>query len=275
MTLFQRLGILTVIALLMTASFSTDVIAAEEPEAEVLAEGFDQTRALNWTLFVAVVLTLTHFNGPRFRPLIEARKTQVSSFGGGMAVAYVFLHLLVELEEGKEVMGRWINIFVLIGFGVYYGLEHFIRLRHPTSQEREVSKLACGTEIAFGWVYTWLILYSLPESVQHNGFNLIPIFPAIVFHLFYSDFHLGSEYPTHFSRWGRHVLATAPLVGWLGDLFFFEDNPFVSDPMRAVLAGALIFKVFRYELPDERHSRFVWFLIGMLVFLTLDVLSGK
>ncbi len=274
MTLLQRLGILTAAGLVIATAFSQGAIAADI-EAEAVAAGFNQTTALNWTLAVAVILTLTHFNCPRFRPLIEARKTQVSSFGGGMAVAYVFLHLLVELEEGKEVMGRWINIFVLVGFGVYYGLEHLIRLRHRTAQEREASKLACGTEIAFGWVYTWLILYSLPESVQHNGFNLIPIFPAIVFHLFYSDFHLGTEYPSHFSRWGRHILATAPLIGWLGDLFFFEDNPFVSDPLRAVLAGALIFKVFRYELPDERHSRFLWFLIGMLVFLTLDVLSGK
>lgn len=45
--------------------------------------------------------------------------------------------------------------------------------------------------------------------------------------------------------------------------------------MNSLLGGMLMPCVFQHVLPDERQSCFVWFLIGMLVFLALDVLSGK
>jgi hypothetical protein len=130
--------------------------------------------------------------------------------------------------------------------------------------------LEFGIQIAIGWVYSWLIMYSMPETIQETGFKVVPALVALAIHLIYVDFHLGKEFPKLFDRWGRHALASAPLVGWAGDLIYFQDDPAVSDLLVALLAGAVIYKLFKYELPDHHKSSFAWFLTGVVAFLALE-----
>jgi len=132
-------------------------------------------------------------------------------------------------------------------------------------------QLDFSIQIGIGWVYTWLIMYSMPESIQRGGFKVVPALVALVLHLIYSDFHFGKEFSKLFDRWGRYILASAPLIGWAGDVFYFQDNPAVSDLLVALLAGAVIYKLFKHELPDHDKSSFVWFLVGVLVFVGLDI----
>ena len=64
-------------------------------------------RASVWGSFlITVVLAALHLAAPRIRrlPLVPERAT--GSFAGGLAVAYVFLHLLPELAEGNEAIGE-------------------------------------------------------------------------------------------------------------------------------------------------------------------------
>ncbi len=53
-------------------------------------------------LVVTVVLVGLHLLAARIRELPGVPDTALGSFGGGLAVAYVFLHLLPELAEGNE-----------------------------------------------------------------------------------------------------------------------------------------------------------------------------
>ena len=85
----------------------------------------------------------------------------------------------------------------------------------------------------------------------------------------YADYRLGAEYPRQFDRWGRYVLATAPLAGWLVDLLHVERDPLVSDVVTALLAGSILYTIVRRELPQDEHSSFPWFLAGALVYLVL------
>lgn len=49
------------------------------------------------------------------------------SFGGGMAITYVFLHLLPELDQGATFVGRFpIYIVALFGFLLFYGVQRWI-----------------------------------------------------------------------------------------------------------------------------------------------------
>ncbi|MFT5322436.1 MAG: hypothetical protein ACI8P0_000271 [Planctomycetaceae bacterium] len=118
---------------ILTFSFSSIAIAisfadeenaattenAEEEEAKPL---MDQEEALDWALPVALFLAATHFAAPALRRFIEANEAKVSSIGGGMAASYVFIHLMGELDEGLELVGDRIHLFVLFGFISYYGV---------------------------------------------------------------------------------------------------------------------------------------------------------
>src|SRR3954447_10606895 len=89
------------------------------------------------SLVVAVVLAALHLAAPRIRGLPFIPEAATGSFAGGLAVAYVFLHLLPEIAEGNEAIGQaladavrptplldlGIFLVALCGFTAFYGLE--------------------------------------------------------------------------------------------------------------------------------------------------------
>ena len=109
--------------------------------------------------------------------------------------------------------------------------------------------------------------------MTENGLGFLPVIAALMLRLCFADADLGSASPVAFDKAGRFILATAPFVGWATDLFFFADNPNVSDVLTALMAGSVIYKLFRHELPEEGHSSFYWFLGGTICFVTLDFLA--
>lgn len=64
------------------------------------------TQSVVGGLVAALALAALHLAAPRIRrlPLVPERAT--GSFAGGLAVAYVFLHLLPEIAEGNRRSAR-------------------------------------------------------------------------------------------------------------------------------------------------------------------------
>ena len=271
---------LLALALVLTCCVPVLLFAVEEATTAEgdyqLDELMSQRSALDWTLGAAIVLAITHLATTRLHPVVARNEARISSFGGGLATGYDFLHLMSELDSGHALVGNKIHVLVLAGFLLYYGVEY--GLSHSgTSTESgggRTSSIGFAVQIAFGWIYNWLIIYSLPETIQIDGLRIVPIMAALAFHVFYSNYQLSGEYPVQFKRWGRFVLASAPIVAWAGDVFYFEDNPSVSDLLTALLAGALIYRLFKDELPEDGKSSFVWFLIGTATFLLVDLAAG-
>jgi len=56
-------------------------------------------------LLIAGLLAGLHLAAPRIRKLPLIPESATGSFAGGLAVAYVFLHLLPEIAEGNEAVG--------------------------------------------------------------------------------------------------------------------------------------------------------------------------
>ena len=95
------------------------------------------THSVWGALLLAVVLAALHLLAPRIRKLPFVPETATGSFAGGLAVAYVFLHLLPELTEGNQAIGEALGDVVeptplldlaifavaLAGFTLFYGLE--------------------------------------------------------------------------------------------------------------------------------------------------------
>jgi len=183
-----------------------------------------------------------------------------------MAVAYVFVHLMSELEEGREHVGERIHFIVLAGFLAFYGAEHFI--------SRKLSGQASGMtfrlSLLFAWAYSWLVIYAMPPGVKESGLHTLPVLGALALHLLYSDFELGSSHPREYDSWGRYVLATAPIVGWIIDSYT-PPIDMLCHIGNAVLAGAIIYNVFRRELPEHKESSFRLLLVGVFVYLAFDL----
>ena len=112
------------------------------------------TQSVLGALVIAVVLAALHLAAPHIRrlPLVPERAT--GSFAGGLAVAYVFLHLLPEIAEGNEAIGEALSAVVeptplvdlgiflvaLAGFAAFYGLQRLADRRAPAPARLAVGR---------------------------------------------------------------------------------------------------------------------------------------
>ena len=126
------------------------------------------------SLAATIILSFFHFFGPWGMKYWEKDGHWFRSFAGGVAVAFVFLHMLPELVEQKEPIGNllarvhWLTplgdlaIFIaaLVGFLIYYGLE-ILAERQSESSANNVYWLHLATFC----LYNFLITYTMTLRV--------------------------------------------------------------------------------------------------------------
>ena len=126
--------------------------------------------ALLWSGLIAAVLAAIHLASPRLRPATSRHQVLIGSLGGGMAVAYVFLHLFAAIEKGHAIFGDRIHLIVLLGFLLYYGAERGL----GKSGQGETRSYELWLHLAMAWLYSWLLIYALPDALLTNGAAAIP-----------------------------------------------------------------------------------------------------
>jgi len=226
------------------------------------------------TWIEALILCVLHLLATQLHPLLDKRADIINSFAGGMSITYVFGHLLPELDEGHEVIGELIYLVVLIGFVVYYGLERHINKSRSTVEggdDRAQLVISLGSY----WVYNWLIVLGLPDGPSASLPHVLLMTAAMGLHLLHSDYDFGNEYPEMFKRWGRFLIASAPLVGLICRFYFQPEVEILKDTLTAILAGSVIYSVFKKELPYPERTNIVWFFVGILIYTFLLVLVRR
>lgn len=209
------------------------------------------------------------------------------SAAGGVAVAYVFLHVLPELGAHQQALAEALNIGMgvaktlvyassLVGLAVFYGLERAATAsRQRVGVERDHDLIEA--EIfwlhiaAFGF-YNMLIGYLLLH--QHSdGWSLGAYFVAVSVHFITSDFALREDQRVRYDAKGRWALAAAVLAGWALGVKATLPDAFVGF-FFALLAGGLILNVLKEELPESRRSRFGAFVAGLIGYAGVDLAIG-
>lgn len=218
-----------------------------------------------WTLLITIVLCLIHLSGEKLGKIFDTTKHGAHSLGGGMAIAYVFLYLLPELELGDQVLGEPVHFIALAGFTGYYAAERWAALHknsESTSFHLRLGMLA---------IYNWLIIYSLPEVVETGAGYALLFSVTLGLHLLSSDYNLRSLYRKRFQSYGRWVLFGALVLGFINDIFHEPVDPFVASIWTALLSGFVLSSVFRDEAPDFQTAKLSWFVLGVSSFASVSV----
>lgn len=216
---------------------------------------------------IAAVLATCHIVSPAvFRRRVDKDDAALTSFSGGLAVAYVFLFLLPELDDKNIVVGERIYVIALVGFILTYIAEHWISRRRAMDRHRATHALHNG----FAVTYTFLIVYTL-------GNQLPDTIPLVIVFTVSLGLHLISGHIASIERFGadhlnrdRFLLAAAALAGY-GLTRVQEPDELVVDILSAILAGFILFNVFREELPKIGKVRLWPFLMGIALFALLHV----
>ena len=238
------------------------------------------TQSLGIALLLTAVLAGLHLAARRIRTLPLVPERALGSFGGGLAIAYVFLHLLPELAAGNEAVGEVLSdvieptplfelvifLVALTGFTVFYGLERAARRGRSTGRE----------PVGVYWIhlgsfatYNALITYGMALRVRTGLVFAVLFVTAMGLHFVLTDRGLEEHYPRRFAASGRLVLAGALVLGWALSAVAAPTSTTVVALLTALLSGSILLNVFKEELPTDRQSSFGWFLTGLVLYAGL------
>lgn len=245
--------------------------------------------ALVAALGVALALAVLHLVAPWIRSLPRVPEAVTGSFAGGMAAAYVFLHLLPEIAIGHQAVGAALSgalrptpltdlvIFAvaLAGFTTFLGVERLARraagpVPAPATGDRGRRAAASyQVHLAAFAMYNALITYTMPLRLRTGWlFGLLFAF-AMGLHFVLTDRSMEEHHAARFRRTGRLILAAALVGGWALAVMFAPTRTLVVALLTAFLGGSILFNVFKEEIPSGRSSRFPWFLAGVLLYTAL------
>ena len=225
------------------------------------------------TLLAAVALMLVHLLAGRLHALGELPRSRWLSVAGGVAVAYVFIHLLPELAHGQKVMEdseagllsyleHHVYLLALAGLACFYGLERLVKThRRKIDDQAESHPGVFWLHIGAFSAYNGLIGYLLVHRKSDDAIELLLYSAALALHFLVNDVALQSDHRRLYNRSGRWILAASVLAGWtLG--IVMQLSELALSALTSFIAGAIVLNVLKEELPEERNSRFSAFLLG-------------
>ncbi|HSJ68981.1 MAG TPA: hypothetical protein VK921_14955 [Anditalea sp.] len=223
------------------------------------------------------ILVLIHF----FAYLLESlplSKGKWLSFGGGISVSFVFIHLLPDLHEKQNRLAevniiptpfedKFIYILILAGVLSFYALEKGI-LWYKEKQESESKAISDGI---YYWHLSVFSLYNIlfgylffQEEYMHSLLNPL-IFLAIAFHFITNDYALQHHHEKDYLYSGRWVMAGSVFMG--GVIGYFSKMPEeILASIFAFLGGGIIINILKEEMHEEKENHLGSFLIGALLF---------
>ncbi|CAN5359004.1 hypothetical protein BH24PSE2_BH24PSE2_03520 [soil metagenome] len=246
-----------------------------------------------WTLLAVAVLAAMHLLAGQMKFLTNIPRSRWLSMAGGVAVAYVFVHLLPELSEHQKTIAEatlpglifiehHVYLVALAGLVAFYGLERAVKTRlgyEPSGEEDSDSNAGEETDsdgvfwlhVASYSFYNALIGYLLLHR-EETGLASLGFYTfAMGVHFISNDFGLSQDHKKIYDRLGRWILAAAIIAGWLLAVFT-EISEKLLAVLFAFLAGGVVLNVLKEELPAERKSNFGAFLIGAALYTILLLL---
>jgi hypothetical protein len=206
-------------------------------------------------LFAAGLLALAHLTAGGLRALWAPPRSGWLSAAGGIAVAYVFVHLLPEVAEAHERTGERAFPLALAGLVLFYAVEQHSSARRPRAFEFSMTSFA---------VYNGLIGYLIARGREELALFTL----AMAVHFVVNDLALSEHHRETYDRVGRWLLAAAVLVGWAAGQVVELDEEMIGYAI-AFIAGGVILNTIKEELPGERQARILPFLAGAAAYTVL------
>ena len=244
------------------------------------------------TLVMALAFCAVHFFVGHLRFLDRKPRSRWLSFAGGVAVGYVFLHLLPELATHSDTFARAtgfddmlseasVYTLSLVGLVLFYGVEKFVQTSRKEQRDAHgADRPLPGVfwiHIAASAMLVAIVSYLLNEREAGALGGLVLYFAALLLHFVTADFGARHADPALYDKAGRWVLVAATLGGWTLGLLI-ELPPLLVGGLFAFVGGAIVLVVMKEELPENRESAFWPFVGGAILYaglvLSEHVLAG-
>lgn len=233
------------------------------------------------SLVFVIGFAIIHLFSKHIQVLRKKPRSQFLSIAGGIAVAYVFLHLLPELSKFQEqvddgdgitfFLNHHIYIVALVGLVIFYGLEHYVKKSHKNRSHHSSIAHDAGVfwvHIGIFALYNVSIGYLLVRDEFTSTLGPWAFFIALGAHFMTNDISLDEQHDEDYTKYGRWILTLSIVLGW-GIGVMTQIHTDIVAYLVALLAGGIILNVMKEELPEDRESNFPAFLGGVIGFSIL------
>ncbi|MBN2454564.1 hypothetical protein JXB11_03385 [Candidatus Woesearchaeota archaeon] len=192
---------------------------------------------------------------------------EVTSFVAGVSVTYVFMLLFPEfVERAFESYHPSIFLSILIGFSIFHIIEKYIYQKAP--KKKRFRDLAIE-DSAISFIYHLIIGILLFELTSENllagALFFFPVFLHTSVHALPVDITKVKAM--------KLFLATGTLWGVLLAAYICTPPHIVTTALIGFVIGALIFSVIRHALPAGEAGRPVYFIVGVLLYSLVILLT--
>lgn len=226
-----------------------------------------------WIPFVVgIVFILIHFFASFLVPADKFKRMKWFSFSGGLAVSYIFIYLLPTLHKQQTnieepyrrfTMESEIYFVGLLGVVLFVGIQIII-------QQRYISRTTTfWSVILFYALYNALVSYSV-LSFEVSAIQALFYCFAIGPHFVAVAHDMWRKFPVEYNKYGRYILAVGIVAGWIVALTT-ELTPLFKSIIFSLVSGAMIFTVFKHELPDEKETHFPTFFASVVIYSTITM----
>ena len=206
----------------------------------------------------------------------------LSAFGG-ISVAYAVVHLLPEVAHADRALSQAVEgilpfperhayLLLLAGLAVFYGMERLAISSRGASSERAEESTPPGVfaiSVASFAFYNALIGYLLVRRAdEYDAAGLVLFAVALGVHFVVNDFGLRDHHKRRYDHIGRWLLSASVLFGSVISAAVDLSAASVAAVL-AFLSGAVILNVLKEELPDQRQSRLLPLVAGMVGYSAL------
>ena len=236
------------------------------------------------TLCIAVVFAAIFVFGEKLHIGYRTHKRRALSAAGGAAVAYVFIHLLPEMDRASREFVKItayrslpfpeyrVYLAALAGFVLFYGLEHMVHWSHRSGRREQegygISDPIFILHIGGFALYAGLISYLMVRGIDEKSVPILIYGIAMCLHFFSAGYSLRNEYGRMYDICGRWVLAGVALAGWAcGALTEFPKPVIIT--MLGLVSGGVVMNSMIVELPGEKDGKFLPFCAGAAAYATL------
>lgn len=247
----------------------------------------DEDRLI-FTFSATVIFCVAFYHGRLLDTLNHIGRRVAISAAGGAAVAYVFVHLLPEIEAAAELVRentRWtgplisyaVHVATMVGFVVFYGVEELIVRKSTKDKNSRIGEAARAhplfvVHIVAFFGYAWLVGYLLVRPLESTFVPMGFYAAAMTLHFLSVAYGLRREHGVLYSKIGAPVLAAGAVSGWGSGIVLDLPHQVVAG-LFGLLAGGIIANTMISELPREKEGKFLPFVIGALVYTVLLLLA--
>jgi hypothetical protein len=236
-----------------------------------------------FALIAALLMAMVHVYGARLTIMSALPRSRWLSLAGGISVAFVFVHVLPELDRGQaaiqesnhwitDTLGHHVYLVALAGLLIYYGLERTVKVHDlrndlgDTTTEHHLFWVHIGAFAIYNAVIGFLILHR-----DVTGAGLVTFTFAMMLHFVVNDHALRQHHQQAYHAVGRWILAASVMAGWFAGRAIELGDATVG-VLFAFVAGGLVLNVLKEELPGERNSSFPAFALGAVAYSGLLLL---